>query len=393
MHACRSRYWRVSEKRHNVLYQTTNNMKMEEMVVKKRRQLRVIEVGGTPYEIGFQYGSVFPEEVSKVIDLKSRWLGFTPDSVIALVQQYVPLVQGYAPELLETLRGIADGAKADFNGVCFNNFADDVVVGRMLRGCTSFAAMGEATKDGETIVGQSVDGPPMTEDNFALLKIKPNEGPQILSLITNAGALGCKGINSAGLGIYQHLALHKDTLACNNIRIPHLVILNKALASENIGKAFGAVTSGVQVSGIGAMTSVLMASREGDSLCVEAVPDDLGVLYPERGIIVHSNHFETERFKSGDLMATFVPDSWIRSKRLKTLMEKHHGEISVDLMKELMKDHNNYPGSICRHIDKKAPPTQIIFKTCATVISNLSENKMHISWGNPCENEFMEYNL
>ena len=140
------------------------------------------------------------------------------------------------------------------------------------------------------------------------------------------------------------------------------------------------------------LMAVLLASGEGDSVNVEAIPDDLSVLYPEKGIIARANHFQTDRFKSGDLMVTLAPDSFVRSQRLLTLMTQHYGKLSVDVMKELMQDHNDYPDSVCRHGDKTFPPDQQR-KSNATIISNLSEKKTYIAWGNPCQNEFTEYKL
>ena len=359
-------------------------------MAKAKRELKVIELSGTPYEIGFQYGSACPE-LRNVLDLTYKGMGLGREAVAQIVPKYVSPLEKFAPEVLDGFKGIAEGAKVGFEEICFLNASFEIGIPGMLGGCTSFAATGEATSNGGTIVGQNLDWTQETEDALALLKIKPNEGPQILAVTMMPGCLGMMGLNSAGLGVDGNLVVHRASISGNG-GVPMMALLSKVLTSENIGKAFGTVAQAGEISGTGALLAVLLASREGDIVDVETIPHDLGALYPEKGILVHANHFETDRFKSGDMMTTFSPCSFIRSERLRVLMAKHHGKLSVDIMKELMQDHNNYPDSVCRHFDKTMPPAHW-FKTCATLISDLSEQKMYIAWGNPCENEFVEYKL
>jgi isopenicillin-N N-acyltransferase-like protein len=74
-------------------------------------------------------------------------------------------------------------------------------------------------------------------------------------------------------------------------------------------------------------------------------------------------------------MGTIYPDSYVRSHRLATLMKRHWGKLSVDIMKELLSDHNNHPDSICRHADKEVS-SKVQIKIVASVISYPKEQKM-----------------
>ena len=98
----------------------------------------------------------------------------------------------------------------------------------------------------------------------------------------------------------------------------------------------------------------------------------------------------TERFRHGDIVANLLPDSFIRIKRMDNLMRGHRGNLSVDLMKELLQDHNNHPDSICRHADDGLRPN-LQMKTVASIITIPGEQEMHIALGNPCENEYIRY--
>lgn len=85
---------------------------------------------------------------------------------------------------------------------------------------------------------------------------------------------------------------------------------------------------------------------------------DLNVMQPKRDMLVHSNHYVTERFKKGDWCGQSNPDSYIRVQRIRRLMELNYGQLTPKLMMEILADHNNYPNSICRHVDETKPLPQ-----------------------------------
>lgn len=48
------------------------------------------------------------------------------------------------------------------------------------------------------------------------------------------------------------------------------------------------------------MIAYNLASSKGDIIGFESTFDDINILQPKRDILVHSNHYLTERFKKGD---------------------------------------------------------------------------------------------
>jgi isopenicillin-N N-acyltransferase-like protein len=352
---------------------------------KPQRRVKQVEVTGTPYDMGFQYGAAC-SEIGEMIDMTCRALQIERDAAISLPLKYIPFIEEYAPDIANEMKGMAEGAKVDFKEIVFLNIWYELSL-RGFMGCTSFAASGEATSNGELIIGQNLDMTPVWEEMLVLLRMKPPKGPHVLAL-TIAGMLGLLSLNSAGLALDGNMLAHKD-LSGFSEGVPHMVWVRKAQSSENIGKAIGAIANARKT---GCAVNTLLGNREGDIIDIEVTPDDLGFLYPEKGFIVHSNHFYTERFRNRDLMGTIYPDSYLRSHRLATLMERHWSKVTVDVMKELLSDHNNYPDSICRHVDQDAPLKQQM-KTVASIISYPKEQKMYIAHGNPCENEHIEYKL
>ena len=356
---------------------------------KAQRRLKEIEVSGTPYEMGFQYGSACPE-IMKMLDVTDQMFG-GHEAAIAIADKYMPMylppTEVYAPEIVDEMKGIAAGVKVDFRDIFLLNITYEISA-PLSMGCTSFAAMGEATNQGELITGQNFDFLSMWEEIMILLKMKPTQGPNVLA-VAPAGALGLFGFNSAGISLNLNLLRNKDSLLPSG-GVPSHVILRKVLSSENIGEAIGTIASAERKSA----KNYLLASDQGDFVDVEVTRDDLDVHFPERGLLTHANCFETDRFKSTDLAPVNSPDSYIRSKRLAKLMREHEGSLTVDVMRELLRDHNNYPDSICRHPNPRAPlPMQKIIKTLLSIISCPKDRKAYIALGNPCENEHMEYQL
>jgi isopenicillin-N N-acyltransferase-like protein len=162
------------------------------------------------------------------------------------------------------------------------------------------------------------------------------------------------------------------------------------LTSENIGEAIGTIAS----AGRRSAKNYLLASDQGDIVDLEVTMDDLDVHYAEGGILTHANYFKTDRFKSADLAPVYWPDSYIRCQRLFQLIKNHHGRLSVNVMQQLLQDHNNHPSSICRHLNPRNPlPMGRMVKTLVSLISCPKERKAYIALGNPCGNEYLEYQL
>ncbi len=359
------------------------------MPTKAQRKIKVVEVAGSPYEMGRQYGAACPE-MRGAVETTARIFGgrgVVQKLAEKFIPLYLPAAQAYAPEIVEEMRGMAAGANLDFNDVFFLNIGYELAVPSLM-GCTSFAAAGPATSQGGVIAGQNFDYINLWEGSLVLLKMKPAGGPAILA-VAPLGALGLIGLNSAGLTLNLNLLRNKDSLSPQG-GVPSHVMLRKALGSETISEAIGLIAS----AGNRSAKNYLLTDSQGDIADVETTRDDLDVQFAAQGILTHGNHFKTDRFRPADLAPLNFPDSYIRAQRLLELMEARRGALSVDVMKGLLEDHNNRPNSICRHPNPRNPlPIGRLMKTLVSLISQPKEGKVFLAVGNPCENEYFEYGL
>jgi len=116
------------------------------------------------------------------------------------------------------------------------------------------------------------------------------------------------------------------------------------------------------------------------------------MLLPEKDILTHSNHFLCHYLKEYCLGGqTSFPDTFLRQYRLKQLMEDRYGELSPEVMMELLQDHRGYPDSICRHCDTAGPEFEQ-FRTLISIISQPGEGKMWVS-PQPCQAPYKLFTL
>ena len=355
--------------------------------MKEKKEFRVIECSGTFYEIGKQYGIACHDSLTSSINTLFRDISMfqkvSKEDIIATAKKYLPLVESFDPELIEMLKGQAEGAGVPFDEVFTLRCKLELGMyyQRISTLCTSFAVTGNATEGGKTIIGQTYDlTPGITID---LVKTKFASGMEQLSLVFAGGGAGELPLNSAGLGMALNVMISPTEEQLLNV--PCACVVPKAMRQKRIGDALGVIC--------GAGRSILyyaFASGEGDIIGIETRPDDYNVMQPERDILIHTNHYLTERFKRGDKTFGFMEgDSYIRIQRLKRLMEKHYGELNVKLMGDFFTDHTDYPRAICKHTDMGVQ----FGETLAAVIMVPEDRIMYATYGQPCQYEYLEYGL
>lgn len=352
-----------------------------------KRELRVIECSGTPYEIGLQYGEGCRDSILKSLEINFGILtsGYkiSQEQLVDTAKKYLPLVESFDPELIEMIKGQAEGAGISFEQAFALRCTLELgpYYPKLSGLCTSFAARGKATRDGKTILGQNIDWYPGFPVD--LLKVTHEDG--LTQLTISLGGFAECTLSSAGFGICANSTLTPPENF--HLNIPLACYLPKAMRQKTIGDALGVLCQAAR--GVGYYH---LASAEGDIVGIESVFDDFNIIYPEQDILVHSNHYVTDRFKKGDLAYMGIADSYLRLDRMKRLMDMEYGDITVEKMMTILADHNDYPLSICRHYDSKTPRL-FNAETLVSFIMIPEEQRMYISYGNPCQHEYIEYRL
>lgn len=357
--------------------------------MKERKRLTIVDCSGTPYQIGLQYGRACRKSIIRSIRMNVGGSVYNArvgrNEILANAIQFLPAVKKFDPYLIEMLKGVAEGAVVPpaeiFALRCMLEL--DSYYNNIAGFCTSFAAAGKATKNGKTILGQNIDSIPGTP--LDLLRIRHLDGLEQLTL--SLGGVVEYTLNSAGFGICANSLLTALKKEKYRQVIPVGCYLPKVMRQHSIKEALdllGRCARGTAY--------YHLAGAEGCMAGIESVFDEINIFVPETDMLIHTNHYLTSRFKQDDLASLMLPDSYLRSQRMCTLMQKNYGSITEELMMEILADHDNYPDSICRHTDK-TKPAYINSETLASIIMVPEDGTMYISCGNPCRYEYEEYRL
>ena len=356
------------------------------MKIKKR--LEVIECHGSDYEIGYQYGKAAEQNTKKSInDLMTRVQSFhggTKKEILENTRKYLPSVEQLHPSLIEQLKGQADGAGVSFDEVfalrCW--FELRWYYPKLTTMCTSFAVTGEATKDHKMIVGQNFDVSPGV--SLDMVRIQRDDGMKELSMVFWAG--GELTMNSAGVGIVLNVV--PTPTEEQRVVVPCCCLMPKVMREKRLGNTLTYLCTHGR-----SMLNYTIGSAEGEIFCVETCPDDFQVIQPTKDVLVHTNHFLTERFKTGNSKSPgIIGSSYLRQQRLERLIASEYGEITPESMMRMLSDHNNHPHSVCVHPNMDYPP-EARSTTVTSVIMVPEDNVMYATCGPPCEYEYIEYRL
>lgn len=371
------------------------------------KPIRMIEISGTPRERGRQYGEAAGDLITRSIDYYTEALvqqtGMSWSEITGSVSQWLPICERFAPHLIEEMRGIAEGAHVAFAEILTLNVRGEFVYDHQgsatrasaptpvadderdaVDGCTSFFLTEEASGTGHTLVGQNWDWRTRTADTTLIVRIVQDPLPTVIMQV-EAGQVGRHGANSAGI------ALNANGLGGSfgaGIGLPQTLIRRLVLDEGDIAAALGTL---VKIRPHIA-SNALLAHRSGFGIDLETTPSGVDWIYPEGGVIAHTNHFQAS--VPPQLAGAYRPvsaDSLLRLPRVEAGLARVAGaETPADsyaLVREAMSDHVGYPDGVCTHPHPEAPSV----KQWSTLLSScvdLTTGEYRVANGFPCETDY-----
>lgn len=366
--------------------------------------LTTLTLTGSPRERGYHHGKELKEGVHRFYEGWMKRSGdesslrLTETDLLGFSGKHGPYVKQYAPDLYEEMEGIAEGAEIAFDKVLFINCFDEGVdslrlpelaarlTGQPLpprpippEGCTSFAAFGEATADGKTYIGQGYDvGTRYFEPVVLRVGLWGDEPEQLI--YSHAGVLGVSGVNAAGLAIVENTLKPSD----QRPGIPFPVLVRKALQQTILSDSLGAIIMAHRACG----HNFIIGTPYG-AVNIEISATKYGFQYLQDGTFGHANHYESPELKHLDLWPDWAPSTLVRSGRMHQLLKARFGRLDLEALKEIMRDHANYPNSICRHEDERGG----VYSTLSTLIYRPEDRLMLVTDGTPCVSPFQEFTI
>jgi isopenicillin-N N-acyltransferase like protein len=202
----------------------------------------MVECRGNGRERGRAHGEALREPIRGLLE---RWdadvaarLGRPPQTLVsALVDTtgFMASIERHTPDLLEEVRGIAEGAGIPFERLLALNLMDEewwFSAPSEPRDACTLIAIGPA-EGRPTVVAQNMDLPELMDGAQAVLRYEDGSGDSG-AVLTAAGMIGLTGVSSAGLGVCV------NTLAMlNHSRdgLPVAFVMRGALAQGSVPAA------------------------------------------------------------------------------------------------------------------------------------------------------------
>ncbi|MGH6619145.1 MAG: C45 family autoproteolytic acyltransferase/hydrolase [Alphaproteobacteria bacterium] len=331
----------------------------------------LIEMSGPPRERGRQYGSQAADRVGRSVDYYVVQLaasGVAWPRAKALAADYIPLIERFSPAYLDEMRGIAEGAGVDLEGIVIVNARTEMMFGANRQAeaetddaCTGAIVMPEASRDGRLLHGQNWDWREECVHTGVVLRIRREDGPDVLSF-TEAGGLARSGLNAAGIAVTGNfLACDRDY---KQQGVPLPLIRRRILEASHFALAIHTLAAVPR----SCSSNMMLSDAAGEAINFECAPDELFCVYPEDDLITHANHFvhPAAQAKLRDTYHATSPDSLYRDRRVRKLLMEKRGALTLDDLRDALLDDYGMPYSVCR--PPRAMPGGPVSVTAAMIL-------------------------
>lgn len=359
------------------------------------RRLRKVIISGDPRSCGLQYGQKAKDLIRRSLEIYRQAFfeaaQISWEQVIDFAKTFLKGIQQFDETIIDEMEGVARGAEVGFEEILAVNLRTEILFGlrkkKTQEGCTSFCALSEITENGHTILAQNWDYKPFAAETVMLLQIHSQGAPDILTLV-EAGQFARMGMNSAGHGFCNNYIQCETDGKQMGKGIPTPLIRRKALRQDKYFNVLGTIIHTPR--SFSGNYLVATAEGDGDAINIEATPETAYFLYPQNGLVVHSNHIKGAGGGYYGSMRQGIENSIYRDRRLETLLRRKSGAIGPETAMKAFQDHFGYPYSICRHPDEGKPGVDQ-WRTNASVIMDLTAKVMWVAAGPPCQFGYERY--
>ena len=348
-------------------------------------RFRELDVGGTSLEMGRQIGEAAREEIrgfaAIALDRVNKSIPVSRANAMAACRDSIPYVEGYAPDMLDELRGMSESSGVSLEEMMLLQMRNQLRPDEDA-GCTSFSIAPEISAASGGMVGQNWDNDPALDPLTFVLKRRPRDKPAMMD-ITQAGLIAYIGMNDRGIGLCM------NTLPAPNRRVgvPHYFVVRGIYEADNLDDAVGAVRRAHR-----AIPNNLMLATPQGPADLEITVDDVHVLRANgAGMVCHTNHcLHPDLVPINDEFPELIQSN-PRLARIERLFNEAGRPLGLEGIQEALRNHEDFPKSICRHANDH--PTNGFWVTVLSVIVEPEAGCMHISRGNPCEKPYETYRL
>lgn len=346
--------------------------------------VKSIHCSGAPYEIGYQHGRAAAAEVHTNI---ATYTGFFCETAQIsweaarerAVAQFMPTLKAKYPEILEEMRGIADGAGGDLKieDVLTLNVRSEISLTNYADGCTSISQVDE---EGNIFLAQNWDWLEELRTGMVFLHIKPQNSDVAIRFLGEAGIVGKIGMNSAGFALCMN-ALRSGTFSHLNLPV-HIMSRRLLQYSTSVDSALAII----EEFGVACTANYMFADKTGKHVDIECSPKGNIMIWPQNSCVAHTNHlYGADR--PAKLVDHPAPNSFSRLARIRQLTDldlSSNVPLTFDSIRKRLSDEEGTPFSICRDRPAGAVGMERM-TTLACIVMDLTSCTGKVLIGRPCD--------
>jgi len=341
-------------------------------------------LAGSPRKQGIEHGRRARQEILAnlnlvrrgMLDLAARGRSYDYEGLLARNEAFV---QREAPEILEEVQGIGEGAEVPYRDLLLLNLPLYFVGILMPLECSQILVAPPATADGRIYLAKTRDLSRGRLEHVVLHR-RYDDGRELIEV----GAAGSitwpgSGINSDGLALSTSGVWSKRTVIDLDRAARGWLLINSHLLlrdSRSVDDLAERLSAQPRVTGLN-----LVATDRHAAAAFEATADRVYRQEAEGGILVRTNHFLTPEIRRLAPTPEEHPSSYHRYQVAVARLRQQHGQWDSSRLAGLLADHNGYPQlSICRHA-QNGEGADTIYAS----IASLPEGELWSTLDNPCK--------
>jgi isopenicillin-N N-acyltransferase-like protein len=379
-----------------------------------------VNISGEPHQRGVQYGQAAEAQIRHSIASYSRLFAFDVardwHDIQTEALTYVPLLERSVPDLVEEMRGIAAGSGREFAEIVALNARTELLRGahgtgghpdraaaaerNRLAGVPSHPTPAEAVSidaippedrgecttvavqpsqaGGETLLAQTWDWNGEQRPACLMLQVDAPGIPTVL-MMTEGGIIGKIGLNSAGVGVSLNILNSKADGQVPGM--PVHILLRRLLQCTSVAE-------GIEIARevpAGGSSCITIADTTGQVVSLEVTPAGVGIVEPQDGLLVHTNHCLTQEAVRGEREKAPLAMAGTRGRfaRAEQLLQQVPRPIDVPTLTEILRDHEGVPVPICRHPMQNLPVIAQA-ESVTGIVLDIGRRTMHVAAGIPC---------
>ncbi|MCZ6831507.1 MAG: C45 family autoproteolytic acyltransferase/hydrolase [Gammaproteobacteria bacterium] len=326
------------------------------------RVFDAFQLSGDAEDIGYQHGQLLAPRIETNLDFYLSMFGLAQARLWDLARDFKTIITEFNPDYADEIKALAAGAGVDERYIFVLNARSEIYNSTVAECTVLWHQNGPS-------LAQNWDWYQAAEALTVLLRIERADGHRI-TMLTEAGIIGKIGMNSAGLGVCLNILRVRGELR----GVPVHILLRAMLDSCNLEQ----VVVLKRRAGLGKASHVLVADAAGNSLSLEFAGEQSFEIKPQRGTLVHSNHYlEEAELDTGEPFTSTLERYDCAREALDALGQ----QVSVGQLQELLLNQDLEELSINRAYSNVSQSTIGPVGTVFSIVMELAKGRLHVHKG------------